>query len=123
MTRAIVVGAGIGGLATSIALRPKDVEVVVLERAPDLSKVELGAGITLWPNAMLVLDKLGAGADVRERGATLSCFEQRSRRGRLLTRWRLDEMGRRVGAPVCGINRPELHAALVAGGGDSVQTS
>jgi 2-polyprenyl-6-methoxyphenol hydroxylase-like FAD-dependent oxidoreductase len=121
MTRAIVVGAGIGGLATSIALRPTGVEAVVLERASDLAKVELGAGITLWSNAMLVLDRLGVGQAVREKGAILNHFEQRNHRGRLLSRWPLDEMARRLGAPVCGINRTDLHAALVAAAaGDTV---
>jgi 2-polyprenyl-6-methoxyphenol hydroxylase-like FAD-dependent oxidoreductase len=118
-----VVGAGIGGLATSIALRSTDAEVVVLERAPELSKVELGAGITLWANAMLILDRLGVGQEVRERGAVLSCFEQRNHRGRLLSRWPLDEMARRLGAPVCGINRPDLHAALSRAGGEHVKTA
>jgi 2-polyprenyl-6-methoxyphenol hydroxylase-like FAD-dependent oxidoreductase len=118
VTKVVVVGAGIGGLATSIALRGTDAEVVVLERAPELSKVELGAGVTLWCNAMLILDRLGVGAEIRERGAVLGCFEQRTARGRLLSRWPLDEMARRLGAPVCGINRPDLHAALVAGAGE-----
>ncbi|MGA2928125.1 MAG: FAD-dependent monooxygenase [Solirubrobacteraceae bacterium] len=122
MTRAIVVGAGIGGLATAIALAPTDVDAVVLERASDLSKVELGAGITLWCNAMQVLDQLGVGQQVRANGAVLSCFEQRSHHGRLLSRWPLDEMARRHGAPVCGINRPDLHAALAAAGGKYVTT-
>jgi 2-polyprenyl-6-methoxyphenol hydroxylase-like FAD-dependent oxidoreductase len=122
MTRVLVVGAGIGGLASSIALRETDVEVVVLERAPELAKVELGAGITLWSNAMLILDRLGLGTEIRERGAVLGCFEQRNARGRLLSRWPLDEMARRLGAPVCGINRPDLHAALVQGAGERVRT-
>jgi 2-polyprenyl-6-methoxyphenol hydroxylase-like FAD-dependent oxidoreductase len=123
MTKVLVVGAGIGGLATSIALRETDVEVAVLERAPDLAKVELGAGVTLWANAMLILDRLGVGAEIRERGAVLKCFEQRNTRGRLLSRWPLDEMARRLGAPICGINRPDLHAALVRGaGGEQVRT-
>jgi 2-polyprenyl-6-methoxyphenol hydroxylase-like FAD-dependent oxidoreductase len=122
MTRTIIVGAGIGGLATSIALRPTDADVVVLERAAELAKVELGAGITLWCNAMLVLDRLGVGEEIRSRGAVLNTFEQRNHRGRLLSRWPLDQMARRLGAPVCGINRPDLHAALAAAGGESVQT-
>jgi 2-polyprenyl-6-methoxyphenol hydroxylase-like FAD-dependent oxidoreductase len=73
--------------------------------------------VTLWANAMLILDRLGVGAEIRERGAVLKCFEQRNTRGRLLSRWPLDEMARRLGAPICGINRPDLHAALVRGAG------
>jgi 2-polyprenyl-6-methoxyphenol hydroxylase-like FAD-dependent oxidoreductase len=95
---------------------------VVFERAPALSRVEVGAGITLWCNAMLVLDRLGVGEEVRRRGAVLNVFEQRDHRGRLLSRWPLHEMARRLRAPVCGINRPDLHAALAEAGGEKVQT-
>jgi 2-polyprenyl-6-methoxyphenol hydroxylase-like FAD-dependent oxidoreductase len=122
MTRTVVVGGGIGGLAASIALRDEGVEAVVLERAPELSKVELGAGITLWCNAMLMLDRLGVGDEVRAKGAVLNVFEQRSHRGRLLSRWPLSKMASQLGAPVCGINRPDLHGALAAVGGSSVKT-
>jgi 2-polyprenyl-6-methoxyphenol hydroxylase-like FAD-dependent oxidoreductase len=95
---------------------------VVFERAPALSKVEVGAGITLWCNAMLVLDRLGVGEEVRRRGAVLNVFEQRDHRGRLLSKWPLHEMARRLHAPVCGINRPDLHAALAEAGGEKVHT-
>jgi 2-polyprenyl-6-methoxyphenol hydroxylase-like FAD-dependent oxidoreductase len=51
--RAIVVGGGIGGLTTAIALRRIGVEVVVFERADELR--EIWAGISLWANAMKTL--------------------------------------------------------------------
>ena len=57
---AIVVGAGIGGLAAGIALRHAGWEVVVLERAPELRP--LGAGLSIWPNGVAALRSLGAGA-------------------------------------------------------------
>lgn len=122
MTRTLIVGAGIGGLATATALGRSDPDIVVFERAPELSKVEVGAGITLWCNAMVVLDRLGIGQEVRRRGAVLNVFEQRDHRGRLLSRWPLEKMARRLGAPVCGINRPDLHAVLAEAGGGWVQT-
>jgi 2-polyprenyl-6-methoxyphenol hydroxylase-like FAD-dependent oxidoreductase len=122
MTRVLVVGAGIGGLATAIAMRPTAVDVVVFERANDLKHLEVGAGITLWPNAVRVLDQLGVGEDLRARGSVLHRFEQRTLRGRLLSRWPLDEMAAQLGAPVMGINRPELHAILAAAGSYCVQT-
>ena len=43
---AVVVGAGIGGLTTAIALRRIGWSVTVLERAPIIA--EVGAGLTLW---------------------------------------------------------------------------
>jgi 2-polyprenyl-6-methoxyphenol hydroxylase-like FAD-dependent oxidoreductase len=64
--RAIVVGAGIGGLATAIGLLRTGWQVRVLERAPVLG--EVGAGISLWPNAVRALDALGLGTGLRRTG-------------------------------------------------------
>lgn len=54
----LVAGAGIGGLAASIALADAGCRVIVLERdrTPDVS----GAGIQLSPNATRALAKIGA---------------------------------------------------------------
>lgn len=57
MTRVIIVGAGIGGIATALALRRGGIEHVVLEQAPRLT--EVGAGIQLSPNGTRILDWLG----------------------------------------------------------------
>jgi salicylate hydroxylase len=55
--RVAIIGAGLGGLAAAGALRQHGIEVVVYERAPQLS--EVGAGIQLGPNAVKVLRALG----------------------------------------------------------------
>jgi len=52
-----VVGAGIGGLTAAAALHSLGWAVTVLERAPAIA--EVGAGLTLWPNAVRALDVLG----------------------------------------------------------------
>src|SRR4051812_22909516 len=54
--RAIVVGAGIGGLATALSLRGQGIDVEVVEQARELS--EIGAGLQLASNAIRVLDDL-----------------------------------------------------------------
>src|SRR5712664_506164 len=54
---AIVIGAGIGGLAAGIALRRAGIDVDVFERAHEIR--EVGAGISLWANALRALDTLG----------------------------------------------------------------
>ncbi|WP_432942985.1 FAD-dependent monooxygenase [Kribbella sp. CA-253562] len=57
MRTAIVVGAGIGGVATALGLGRAGWQVTVLERAPQLG--EVGAGISVWPSAVKALQQLG----------------------------------------------------------------
>jgi len=59
----IVAGAGIGGIATALALAQLGLRVTVLEQADELG--EIGAGLQLGPNAFAALDALGAGDRVR----------------------------------------------------------
>ncbi len=50
----VIIGAGIGGLTTAIALDRAGVAVEVHERAGALG--EIGAGISLWANAIRALE-------------------------------------------------------------------
>lgn len=61
--RVIVVGGGIAGLTAAIALGRVGIDAQVYEQAPALR--EVGAGISLFPNALRVLDVLGLGAAIR----------------------------------------------------------
>lgn len=60
---AIVIGGGIGGLAAAIALQQHGWSVTVYERASELH--EVGAGLSLWANAMRALDQLGVAEPIR----------------------------------------------------------
>lgn len=55
--KAVIVGAGIGGLASAIALHKAGYSVEVLEKASTLS--EVGAGVQISPNGMRALEALG----------------------------------------------------------------
>jgi 2-polyprenyl-6-methoxyphenol hydroxylase-like FAD-dependent oxidoreductase len=55
--RVVIIGGGIGGLTTAIALRSSGMDVHVYEQAPELG--EVGAGVGLWPNAFRALERLG----------------------------------------------------------------
>lgn len=70
MSRALrlaVVGGGIGGLSTAIALaRIADIEVTVFEQASQLGDV--GAGVGIAPNGMRMFDRLGLKAAVERVG-------------------------------------------------------
>ena len=67
-TRIAVVGGGMGGLTAAIALtRIAGVQVTVFEQASKLG--EVGAGVTVAPNAQRVLDTLGVLEQVKRAGA------------------------------------------------------
>lgn len=66
MAKVVIVGGGIGGLAAALAVAARGHRAVVLERGGEFA--ELGAGIQLAPNGIHALDRLGLGAQVRERG-------------------------------------------------------
>jgi len=58
--RAVIIGAGIGGLAAAVALRRIGVKSLILERADSIR--EIGAGLSLWSNAVNALRELGVEA-------------------------------------------------------------
>src|SRR3954452_5634145 len=77
--RVMLIGAGIAGLSAAIALRRVGIEVVVYERAPELR--EVGAGISLWANALRALDYLGAGDAVRKVSLGMVQSQMRAQNG------------------------------------------
>jgi 2-polyprenyl-6-methoxyphenol hydroxylase-like FAD-dependent oxidoreductase len=107
----LIAGAGIGGLAAAVALRQAGATVAVVERAGRLTA--LGAGLSLWPNAVAALRALRTGDAIQG--------EQIPRGAAGLWRWdgtplATDdpaEIERRYGAPLVLVHRAELHAALL----------
>ena len=52
-----IIGAGVGGLSCALALSRRGHQITVFERAEEIS--EIGAGLTLSPNALKVIDHFG----------------------------------------------------------------
>ncbi|MBH0780292.1 FAD-dependent oxidoreductase [Nocardia bovistercoris] len=105
MSGAVIVGGGIGGLATAIALSRRGWDVEVLERSPRLTA--LGAGLSLWSNALRALDALGVGAQVRARAREEVGAGIRDSRGRRLARSDMAAVRARYGLPIV-IHRADL---------------
>ncbi|NGO49240.1 FAD-dependent monooxygenase [Streptomyces ureilyticus] len=107
---ATIVGGGIGGLAAAVALHHRGWHVEVLERAPEFT--EIGAGISLWPNALHALEVLGLADAVRALGAVEAIGGVRDRRGRWLSRTDNAELARRFGQPLMVLHRADLLRVL-----------
>ncbi|MCI2237553.1 FAD-dependent monooxygenase [Paenibacillus sp. TRM 82003] len=108
---AVVVGGGIGGLATGLALRRAGWDVHVRERTAD-GAAAAGAGLVLWPNAVHCLQVLGVAEAVRERASVLHRSTLRRPSGRSLSRVDAHELARRCGQPLLGIARADLSEVL-----------
>jgi 2-polyprenyl-6-methoxyphenol hydroxylase-like FAD-dependent oxidoreductase len=109
--RVIVVGAGIGGLTTAIALSRRKVDVEIYERATRLADV--GAGVSLWPNALKALHQLGMKAALDAMSFVSDVGALRIADGTFLSRTTATEFVRRFGFPTTVFHRAELLAALV----------
>src|SRR5262245_52353453 len=107
MRSALIVGAGIGGLAAAIALRRSGWDVRVVEQAG--SPRELGFALALAPNALAALGELGLRDEVVGRGVEVKAFEVRRPDGRVLKR--IDLRGDAVQSIV--LLRPALHGTLL----------
>lgn len=108
--KAIIIGAGIGGLSAAIALRNAGCEVVIYEQAAAIK--EVGAGLSLWPNATKALDKLGLGPALRQISIPEANGGIHDWRGRLISGGSTDYIEREFGAPVIVAHRAELLAML-----------
>jgi salicylate hydroxylase len=110
----LISGGGIAGLCTAIGLMRAGVAVRVLEQALELR--EVGAAVSLAPNATRALDSLGIGEALRAASnrpgrAALKHYQS----GAEISGYEMGEaMERRWGKPYLQILRADLHAILVA---------
>jgi salicylate hydroxylase len=96
--RAVVVGGGIGGIAAAVALARAGIDVQVHEQAQQLT--EVGAGVSLAPNGLRMLERLGVGEGIRRVGARYASAQLRLPDGRAVRHdpW---SSARTVSTPSC----------------------
>lgn len=109
--KVIIIGAGVGGLCAAIALQQHGFEVKVYEKVKKLG--EVGAGLTLWSNALHVLRALNVADAVIAAGSKLQRSQIRADNGETLFDARTDEMEAKYGEPVIAIHRAALHEILI----------
>jgi len=109
--RVAIVGGGIGGLATALALERHGAEVIICEQSPALS--EIGAGLNLTPNAVKALRALGVEDGVNAIASGSEFLNIRSwKSGRYISRMRRGDFKQKFGAPNLSVHRADLLEVL-----------
>ena len=81
--RIAIVGGGIGGLTAALALRARGLEVAVFEQAEALR--EIGAGVSIHPNAARLLRRIGLEDQLQRIGSPISGIALRTSHGEPIT--------------------------------------
>lgn len=115
MRSAVVVGAGVGGLAVAGALARSGWQVTLLDRAERVRPEP--TAVVLWPNGVRALQALGLGAGLAAIATPLPDGGVRRPDGHWLVQPRPTPADR---MPVV-VHREDLHDALIAGLGDRVE--
>lgn len=110
MTKALIIGGGIGGVTTALALARKGIDAQVYESAPELKP--LGKGIWVPANALQVLQRLGLSDAVARAGWQLERIQLRTTKA-LLQDFDLNRLQERFGHTNISIHRAELLRVLV----------
>jgi len=112
--KAIIIGGGIGGLSAALALGRVGIRCDVFEQAEDLR--EVGAGLTVWANALQALEQLGVVQRVLPLGSKVDRFELRTSTGQTLSTTLFVNLERKLGVPVCVVvHRADLLRELASG--------
>ena len=107
----IIVGAGIGGLAAALALAQSGQRVRVVEQASALG--EVGAGLSITPNAGKALASLGLAEALTDIASQPPAGAIRHyATGETLVELPQDRSRERYGMPLYHVHRADLHGAL-----------
>jgi FAD-dependent urate hydroxylase len=108
--KVVVVGGGIAGLCSGIALREAGYEVEVYERSNSIASA--GHGLCLWPNGAKALNALGLEAAMSRISPPMNAVRFRTKDGELLVDIPLDPLTAVTGQRPYPVARSALRTAL-----------
>lgn len=111
MNKITILGGGIGGLSTAIALQKIGLDVVVYESAPQIKP--LGAGLALAANAIKSLQEIGLYEKILPYGKLLDKLIILDQLGGIITQTDTSKIRSLYGIDNFTIHRADLHKVLV----------
>jgi 2-polyprenyl-6-methoxyphenol hydroxylase-like FAD-dependent oxidoreductase len=107
-----ILGGGIAGLTTAIALQKVGIKATVLEASEEIRPV--GAGLGLGTNAIMAFEKLGLKKEITAKGHMLPAYSILDQQGRPIQKPFRSGRREQPHADNFAIHRADLHAFLVA---------
>lgn len=105
-----IIGGGIGGLTTALALQKNNLDVTIYESAPEIKPV--GAGIIMANNAMQIFDKFDIRHKIEKAGHKISTIKITDPQLNTLSKVQLDTFESKYGVCNIAIHRADLQMIL-----------
>lgn len=110
--KAIIIGAGIGGMSSALALEKIGFTTEVFEAVKEIKPV--GAAISIWPNGVKCLNTLGLADKLRAIGGNMQSMAYHEYQlGKPLTQFSMQPLIQRVGERPYPVARAELQSMLI----------
>ncbi len=107
-----ILGGGVAGVSTAIALKIKGFNVTVYER--HRAETNMGGGIVVWPNAAYVLEKLGVLNQIRAVSGCPTRMQRLTHKGENLGSINIESINKIMGYSSFSILRADFQNILIS---------
>lgn len=110
--KAIVIGAGMGGMSAAVALKQAGIECQIFEAIKENKPV--GAALSVWSNGVKCMNYLGMGAIMDKLGGPMEQMAyQDAKTGTIMTQFSLKPLVDAVHERPCPVSRADLQQAMI----------
>ncbi|WP_020409990.1 FAD-dependent monooxygenase [Hahella ganghwensis] len=106
-----ILGAGVAGISTAIALKQNGFNVSIYERHKTASNI--GAGVLVWPNAACILEQIGVLKEIEAASGKPTRMQRLSHLGENLGAINIELLNSHMGYPSFSILRRDLQKVLM----------
>lgn len=110
--KALVIGAGIGGMSTAAALKQQGIECEIFEAVKEIKPV--GAALSIWSNGVKCMNHLGMGHIMDALGGPMHNLAYHDGiSGAVMTQFSLRPLVESVGERPCPVSRADLQSQMI----------
>ncbi|MCB5160691.1 FAD-dependent urate hydroxylase HpxO [Marinomonas algarum] len=110
--KALIIGAGIGGMSTAAALKQQGIECEIFEAVKEIKPV--GAALSIWSNGVKCMNHLGMGHIMDALGGPMHNMAYHDGiSGGVMTQFSLAPLVESVGERPCPVSRADLQSQMI----------